>query len=161
MNEKLIKEKMKTLALLLSYEYNDIKYLCNAMRSSLIHNEGDGKNRKNYSNDALATLGDSILKFVLTEKLFLENKNKGEITEIKKKIENNQTLHTMCINRGIINFAYNDLYFYDDSPKEYKVYHSKHDVYIEAIIGAIYLDRGIRYTKKWILEFFKGELENC
>lgn len=153
MDKKVIIDKIKQLAKILDYEYNNLEFLCQAMRSTLIHTEGDGKNRKNYTNDSLATLGDSILKFTLTESLFFQGKNKGEITEIKKKIENNDTLHKISIESAIINFAYNDLYFYNEAPQQSRVYHSKHDVYIEAIIAAIYLDRGLKYTKKWIKNF--------
>lgn len=62
--------RMNELAKFIGYEPNDITFLSKAMHCQRIHREGDGKNRKNYTNDSLATLGDSLLKFILTEYLF-------------------------------------------------------------------------------------------
>ena len=103
-----------------------------------IHSSGDGKNRRNYTNDSLATLGDSLLKFILTEYLFDNNYDKADITQKKQQLEDNNTL-----------------YFSDEAPLENQVYHSKQDVYIEAIIAAIYKDKGIEYCKNWTISFFK------
>ncbi len=103
----------------------------------------------------LYTLGDSILKFILTEYLLDKGYDKGEITKRKKELENNATLHELCNKSEIFKYAYNDVAFSSDAPKENQVYHSKHDVYIEAIIAAIYKDRGMEYCKKWVISFFK------
>ena len=56
----------------------------------------------------------------------------------------------------IYEFAYNDKYFYGESPEEDKVSNKKHNSYVEAIIGAIYKDKGIEYTKEWVIDFLKN-----
>lgn len=150
-----IESKMYELAKLIGYVPNDISYLENAMRCQLIHSLGDGKNRKNYTNDSLATLGDSILKFILTEYLFDNGYDKAKITTKKQQLEDNTTLYNLCNDSGIFRYAYNDLYFSDNAPLENQVYHSKHDVYIEAIIATIYKDKGIKYCKKWTIQFLQ------
>ncbi len=154
-DDKIITSKMKELANLINYELNDISFIKKAMHCQIIHKIGDGKNRKNYTNDSYATLGDAILKFVLTEYLFDKGCDKAEITQKKQTLEDNSTLFNLCNECGIFRYAYNDFYFSDDAPLENQVPHSKHDVYIEAIIAAIYKDKGLDYCKKWIISFFQ------
>jgi len=127
------------------------------MYAKKIENKDDGKHRKNYENDALATLGDSILKFILTEYFFDKVQDKKYITDEKKKIEDNKTLFELSNQLKIYEFAYNDKYFYDKSPEEDKVSNKKHNQYIEAIIGAIFKDKGFEYTKKWVVELLKNK----
>ncbi|MDE6442415.1 MAG: hypothetical protein K2L12_06685 [Clostridia bacterium] len=146
---------MIELSKIINYEPTDISFIQNAMHCQIIHKDGDGKNRKNYTNDSYATLGDAILKFVLTEYLFDKRCNKAEITSRKKDIEKNDTLFNLCNESCVFNYAYNDKYFSPDAPKQNKVPHSKHDVYIEAIIAAIYKDKGFEYCRKWIISFFQ------
>lgn len=150
-----IEEKMNEFANRLGYEYCDISWLKWSMNAKKIENKDDGKHRKNYENDALATLGDSILKFVLTEYFFDKVQDKKYITDEKKKIEDNKTLFELSNQLKIYEFAYNDKYFYGESPKEDKVSNKKHNSYIEAIIGAIYKDKRIEYTKEWVIDFLK------
>lgn len=125
------------------------------MHCQIIHKIGDGKNRKNYTNDRYATLGDTILKFILTEYLFDKGYDKAEITLKKQRLEDNSTLFDLCNNSGIFRYAYNDLYFSENAPPENRVYHASHDVYIEAIIAAIYQDKGFDYCKRWVISFFQ------
>lgn len=147
--------KMYELAELIDYVPNDISYLAKAMHCQRIHCDGDGKNRKNYTNDSLATLGDSLLKFILTDYLFDKGYDKADITTKKQPLENNATLFNLCITSGIFRYAYNDLYFSYEAPLENQVYHSEHDVYIEAIIATIYKDKGIEYCKDWTIKFLQ------
>lgn len=155
MEEHSIKEKMIELSQLIDYDYNDISYLKDAMHCQILHKYGDGKNRKNYTNDRYATLGDAILKFVLSEYLFDKGCDKAEITQKKQTLEDNSTLYNLCNESGIFRYAYNDLYFSDNATLENQVCHSKHDVYIEAIIAAIYKDKGFVYCKQWVVSFFQ------
>jgi ribonuclease-3 len=155
MDQDVIIKKMQELASKINYQYDDIQLLKKAMYCQIIHNEYDGKNRKNYSNDSYATLGDSVLKLVLTEYFFDKGDDKKKITEVKQRIEDNETLYSLCNKLEIYEYAYNDYYFSTDAPKENQVYHSKHDIYIEAIIAAIYKDKGFAYTRNWVIDFFK------
>lgn len=153
-NETII-QKMNELADLINYNPTNITFLKKAMHCQIIHNPKDGKNRKNYTNDSLATLGDALLKFILTEFLFDKKFDKSEITQRKQVIENNDTLYDLCVLSGIFKYAYNDLYFSENAPQENQVYHSKHDVFIEAIIAAIYKDKGFEYCKNWVITFLQ------
>ncbi|MDE6274304.1 MAG: hypothetical protein K2L87_04575 [Clostridiales bacterium] len=155
MKNEIIIPKMLELSKLINYEPTDISFIQKAMYCQIIHKVGDGKNRKNYTNDSYATLGDAILKFILTEYLFDRGYDKAEITEWKKSLESNSTLFDLCNSSGIFRYAYNDLYFSENAPLENQVYHAKHDVYIEAITAAIYKDKGLDYCKKWVTSFFQ------
>lgn len=155
MTEEYINQKMFELAKRIDYKPKDISFLKAAMYCQITHKKDDGKHRKNYTNDRYATLGDTILKFVLTEYLFDKERDKDEITQEKERIERNSTLYALCEKHEIFRYAYNDSYFYDDAPQQNKVPHSNHDVYIEAIIAAIYKDKGIDYCKKWIITFLQ------
>lgn len=148
MDRKKIIEKMKQLAELICYKHGDITYLSNAMCVNVLDN-GNTSN-KEYSNGSLATLGDAVLKLILTEKLYLEGKDRGDITIRKSDIENNKFLHLKTLSFNVQSFAYNDQYFFDEAPKHLQLPNPAHDIYIEAIIGAIYLDRGLKYCKGWI-----------
>ena len=154
MDESYIELRIKELAELLTYDFNDIAFLCDAMVSIRVVKEGDGFNRKNYANESMATLGDSFLKFILTEYFYDKGYDKGEITAKKQFIESNEVLFKLSNHIGINKYAYNEKYFYAESPMHDKVSNKKHNQYIEAIIGAIYKDKGIEYCRTWIMSFF-------
>lgn len=60
---------------ILGYTFKDINSLVFAMRSSRIHIGVEGEDHKEYSNEGLATVGDSILKSIIANDLY----NSGHI----------------------------------------------------------------------------------
>ena len=149
---KKTEEKMIELAKVLQYEYKDISWLKKAMYAQKI---SGSKSHKNYANDTLATLGDSVLKCILTEYFYDKEENKEYITEKKKGIENNKTLCELFNELKLSEFVYNDEYFYGDAPKHNQLTNKGHNQYIEAIIGAIFKDKGFQYAREWTITFFK------
>lgn len=151
-----IETKMREFAEVLKYKFNDISWLKKAMGSIKIKIEGQGKNGSEYANEGLATVGDALLKFIIVDKLFKEDniETKGKITEIKSYLENNLTMQNLMKSEGLINYAYNNLHFYNDKdiPEHEKVVARKHDIYVEAIVGAIFYDSDYDTARKWILE---------
>ena len=113
-----------------------------------------GKNAVEYENEGLATLGDSVLKAVIADKLYRDDKvrTKGEITIRKSNLENNDVMQAIMIKEEWIDYAYNSLHFHSDNniPDHEQVSDKGHTPYIEAIVGAIYLDAGYDTTKRWI-----------
>lgn len=78
----------------------------------------------------------------------------------KKELENNKVLYKIVTNEEIINFAFNDKHFYSkENPQHEKVALSKHDSYLEAIIGAIFYDGGFEKTKIWFENWLYPILE--
>ena len=158
MNEKEIEQKMHEFANLINKEFNDIKYLAEAMKAKKIK-------RKVYTNENLAFVGDAILKFVLADTLYEDNKKhnkgkmKGDLTKDKEKLENSAVLYRVMKNSGWCQYCNNGEEFYDINKKDNVVVFKKHDPYVEAIIAAIYYDSGYESARKWILEILKPLLE--
>lgn len=145
--EKII-EKMEQLAETIHYKPNDIAHLANAMCVNKLDN-GNTSN-KEYYNGSLSTLGDAVLKLLVTEKLYRQGKDRGDVTIDKISIEKNDALHYNTLKLNIQRYAYNDQFFFDEAPQHKRLPNPKHDIYIEAVIGAIYLDRGLEYCREWI-----------
>ena len=151
-----IESKMEELSKKIEYEFKDISLLKKAMDSTKI------QEKKEHSNQCLATVGDAVLKILISDYLFYIDKisTKGELTEKKKELENNKVLYKIVTNEEIINFAFNDKHFYSkENPQHEKVALSKHDSYLEPIIGAIFYDGGFEKTKIWFENWLYPILE--
>ena len=163
MDKKRIESKMRELAQIIHYPSTNISWLAKAMGSIKIDISCQGKNGSEYSNEGLATVGDTVLKSVIADKLYRVDgiRTKGAITEIKSSLENNATMHKIMIGEGLINYSYNDLHFYSDDniPGHEKVVCKEHDPYIEAIVGASLYDSNYDTTRRWILKWLLPLLE--
>jgi dsRNA-specific ribonuclease len=162
MEKKRIEREMRELELKLHYHFNDVSWLSKAMGSIKIEVPGRGKNGAEYSNEGLATVGDTILKSVIADKLYREGtRTKGEITVKKSDLENNAAMHRMMLCEGLIDYSYNELHFYKDPniPEHEKVVCKEHDPYVEAIVGAVYYDSNYDTTRRWILKWLLPLLE--
>lgn len=147
--------KMLELERIINYRFNDINLLEHAMNSTALGND-------NHVNDALATVGDAILKSMIADYLYKNvSQTKGDITQLKSNLENNSTLHNVEMNTGIINYAHNEKHFYGDvnTPDNERVVCREHDSYLEAIVGAIYYDSSYNSAKKWFGDYLRNELD--
>ena len=144
-----IHARMHALAARIGYAYRDLSHLAAAMYCK----KEAGK--ANYTNDAMATLGDAVLKLVLAEYFFDLGMDKDEITKRKLELEKNATLKAICDRAGLYAYAYNEHYFSGDAPPHRRLPQPDHDFYMEAIIAAIYLDLGLEAARAWILAFFE------
>ena len=158
-----IKKMMKQFEIVLHYHFNEIEWLSKAMKSVLLpKKESDGKSHKEYTNEGLATVGDAIIKSVIADKLYKQGlTTKGSITDAKKDLENNETMHKVMLEEGWIKYSYNNDFFSMDKPPGNKnVVSGEHDPYIEAIVASIYYDSGsYDTTKRWILKWLVPLLE--
>ena len=66
MDERTVNESIHKLAHLLEYDSDSLIYLKKAM---CVNKEGDYSDA-NYSNNSLATVGDSVLKLILSDYLY-------------------------------------------------------------------------------------------
>jgi len=97
------------------------------------------------NNERLEYLGDAILDAVIADFLFnkFPRKDEGFLTQLRSKIVNRDMLNDLAINTGVselvISFTSNcnHKYIYGDA--------------FEAFIGAIYMDKGFKGTKNFIL----------
>lgn len=99
------------------------------------------------SNERLEYLGDSVLGMIIAEYLFKKYpfKDEGFLTEIRSRIVNRESLNQVARKIGL-----DKLIEFEGS----RINQRRTSMYgdaMEALIGAIYLDKGFRFTKKFII----------
>jgi len=109
------------------------------------------------NNEKLEFLGDSILGFVTCEYLFclLPDKAEGDLAKIKSFVVNENTLSNIARKIKI------DNYILIGKGEEYSGGRSKKAILadcVEAIIGAYYLDSGLKDARAFILKFIVPEI---
>lgn len=98
------------------------------------------------NNERLEYLGDAVLSAIIADYLFKKYPYKGEgfLTEMRSKMVNRQQLNDIAIKMGLKKLTmYNK---FDNSLKSSQIFGNT----LEAIVGAIYLDKGYLYTKQWV-----------
>ena len=101
------------------------------------------------SNERLEYLGDAVLGAVVAEMLFKKFpfREEGFLTEMRSKIVNREHLNRLALKLGLNDFMNGSI---DPATKTRSVYGDA----FEALIGAVYVDRGYVRTQKLILERF-------
>jgi ribonuclease-3 len=99
------------------------------------------------SNERLEYLGDAILGMIVAEYLFTKFpfKEEGFLTEIRSKIVNRESLNLVSRKIGL-----NDLIHYQQNSRSL----SPKSIYgdsLEALIGAVYLDKGFHFCRKFVI----------
>ena len=119
------------------------------------------KENPSENNERMEFLGDAIISSVVAEYLFKKYPYKGEgfLTEMRSKMVNRQQLNHIAIQMGLKKMTrFNKL---DGGLKSSQIFGNT----LEALVGAIYLDKQYEFTKKWIIEkmiqpyLFMDELE--
>ena len=100
------------------------------------------------SNERLEYLGDSVLGMIIAEYLFKKYpfKDEGFLTEIRSRIVNRESLNVVARKIGL-----DSLITFDGN----RVTHTRTSMYgdaMEALIGAVYLDKGFVFTKDFIIK---------
>jgi len=106
------------------------------------------KDSNSANNERLEFLGDAVLSSIVADYLFKRYPIKGEgfLTEMRSKMVNRQQLNDIAIKMGIKHLMlYNKS---DVTLKNSQIFGNT----LEAIIGAIYLDKGYRKTQDWIIK---------
>ena len=153
-----IETEMHELEKKLGHKFKDISLLAEAMKSQLLEKS---KNHKEYSNESLAFLGDTVIKFLIAKHLYGDgrDKRKGSMTEEKASLESNRIFHTIMTEEKLILYSYHDKSFAMEAPNHEKVVDKEHDPYIEAIAAAIYLDGGWETVTEWFENWLLPRLE--
>lgn len=121
---------------------------------ALTHRSGVGLSplKNKISNERLEFLGDSILNFVVTEFIFkrFKDEDEGQMTIIRSRFVNKEILLRVA---NQINIS--KMLFINDNAASAIMSGAKSILAdsIEALIGAIYLDAGIRKAKKFIMKY--------
>lgn len=122
---------------------------------ALAHKSADYRNREGnrLNNERLEFLGDAILEAAVSDIVFhhFENKREGFLTSTRSKLVQRKTLNNLATEIGLDQLI-------NSTAKS-----STHNCYLggnafEALIGAIYLDRGYAYCKWFICRRILGRL---
>lgn len=114
------------------------------------------------NNERLEYLGDAILSGIVADFLFKKYpyKEEGFLTEMRSKMVNRNKLNEIAIKMGLKKVTFFNKF--DNSLKMSQIFGNT----LEAVVGAIYLDKGFDKTKRWVLEsiiiphLFMEDLEN-
>lgn len=114
------------------------------------------------NNERLEYLGDAILSGIIADYLFKKYpyKEEGFLTEMRSKMVNRNKLNEIAIKMGIKKITVFNKF--DNSLKISQIFGNT----LEALVGAIYLDKGFKKTQLWVLErmimphLFMEDLEN-
>jgi len=120
---------------------NDVLY-----RTALSHRSI--RDTPDENNERLEYLGDAILSAIVADYLFKRYPYKGEgfLTEMRSKMVNRQQLNDIAVKMGLKKITlYNK---FDGSLKSSQIFGNT----LEAVVGAIYLDKGYIKTKQWVLK---------
>ncbi|MGF7217953.1 ribonuclease-3 [Spirosoma lacussanchae] len=102
------------------------------------------------SNERLEYLGDAVLGMVIAEYLFKKYpyKDEGFLTEIRSRIVNRETLNGIARKIGLDQLIEYDGQRTRSLPTRTSMYGDA----LEALVGAIYLDKGFRFSRRFILK---------
>lgn len=106
------------------------------------------KDTPDENNERLEFLGDAVLSSVVADYLFKRYPYKGEgfLTEMRSKMVNRQQLNDIALKMGLRKLTiYNR---FDNALKGSQIFGNT----LEALIGAVYLDKGYSKTQNWILK---------
>lgn len=101
------------------------------------------------SNERLEYLGDAVLGAVVAEFLFLKfpYRDEGFLTETRSRMVNREALNQIAIKIGLAKVVNNEY-----KGRNLSAHKSIYGDTLEAIVGAVYLDRGYKFCKKFILK---------
>lgn len=148
-------KNIEDLAKKLGVKFKDIDFLTTAVAHRSYINEHP-KFRLGH-NERLEFLGDAVIELVVTEYLFENYPNpEGDLTNWRASLVNANTLGELCQEIGVEDY----LLLSRGESKDKK---SKARLYIlanafEAVVGAIYLDRGYKETDKFLKKYLLVKL---
>ena len=145
-----MKSSKKELEIILEYSFKNSDLL----KQSLIHKSFDNLN----NNEKLEFLGDRVLGLIIARKLIeiYPEEKEGIIDKKFANLVNKKTCSNIANKLDIKRFMLL-------GPSHKSLQRSADKIMgdcLEAIIGAIYLDGGIKSAEKFVLNFWKQYLEN-
>ncbi len=137
------------LAKKIKVEFNDINLLKKACthRSYLNENKSAGLEH----NERLEYLGDAVLELVVTSYLYRKfpDRNEGDLTSYRSALVNTNSLSKVALHIGIDEYLLLSKGESKDTGRARSIIHADT---IEAIIGAVYLDKGYDASANFISE---------
>ena len=105
------------------------------------------KETADENNERLEYLGDAILSAIVADYLFKRYPYKGEgfLTEMRSKMVNRQQLNDIALKMGLRKLTFYNKF--DNALKGSQIFGNT----LEALVGAVYLDKGYLKTHDWVL----------
>ena len=111
------------------------------------------------NNQRLAFLGDSVLRLIIREHFYnkYSDWDKGRLTDLCKGIESDENLAKIAIKHKLVNYM--DIM---NRPHDYETNETLNAEVLEALFGAVYLNRGFdevkRIAEKYVLDILEFEI---
>ena len=145
-----MKNSKKELEIILDYNFKNSDLL----KQSLIHKSFDNLN----NNEKLEFLGDRVLGLIISKKLIeiYPEEKEGTIDKKFANLVNKKTCSNIAKKLNIKKFMFL-------GPSHKSLQRSADKIMsdcLEALIGAIYLDGGLKSAERFVLNFWKKYLEN-
>jgi len=145
-----MKNSKKELEIILYYNFKNPDLL----KQSLIHKSFDNQN----NNEKLEFLGDRVLGLIISKKLIeiYPEEKEGIIDKKFANLVNKKTCSSIANKLNIKKFMFL-------GPSHKSLQRSADKIMgdcLEALIGAIYLDGGLKSAEKFVLNFWKQYLKN-
>lgn len=133
---------------IIGFQPSNLKLYALAMK----HSSAAEESRKGFmeSNERLEYLGDSVLGMAVAEYLFNKYpfKDEGFLTEVRSRIVNREHLNQLARKIGL-----GDVIKYNGQLKSNgQSFKSIYGDALEALVGAVYLDKGFRATRSFIIK---------
>lgn len=106
------------------------------------------KETPDENNERLEYLGDAVLSAIVADYLFKRYPYKGEgfLTEMRSKMVNRQQLNDIALKMGLRKLTFYNKF--DNALKGSQIFGNT----LEALVGAVYLDKGYAKTHSWVLK---------
>jgi len=142
------KERQASLSRIIHYTFNDPSF----MTMALTH-----RSFSSQHNERLEFLGDSVLSFVIANELYkrFPRIDEGDLSRLRAQLVKESSLSTIATSIGLGDFI--RLGEGELKSAGWRRPSILADTF-ESIIGAIYLDGGIKPTHEFVLRFFETQL---
>ncbi len=133
----------------------------NLLKQDLVHRSylNENSDFEIGHNERLEFLGDAVLEIIVTEYLYFKfpNTSEGSLTNWRASLVNSKMLHKVAEELSIDDHLYLSKGESRDKDKKSRQFILANAV--EAIIGAIYLDQGIKEAKKFVEKYILIKLQ--
>lgn len=134
----------------------------NLIRQALVHRSylNEHPDFKLGHNERLEFLGDAVLEIIVTEYLYLnfQETSEGDLTNWRASLVNAKMLYEIAVELGVEEHLYLSKGEARDKNKKSRQFILADA--IEAIIGALYLDKGIEAAKDFVLKNVVSKLDD-
>jgi len=141
----------------IGYDFKDTALLIEALtHPSIAHERGTENNRH---NQRLEFLGDAVLQLVLTDRIYklYPEFPEGKLTQVRAHLANRHTLYNRAL---AIDLGKHLMLGKGEETSGGRERLSNLADGYEALLGAVYLDGGMRAARKYILTQFTDEFSN-